>query len=54
MAIGKKRLPTEADAPIRDENPTLEELISGITPENRHPEVDCGLAVGKERFWEDE
>ncbi len=27
---------------------TLEELISGITPENRHGETDWGPDVGKE------
>jgi antitoxin MazE len=29
---------------------SLEELVSGITPENRHDEVDWGEAVGNE-FW---
>ena len=28
--------------------PTLEELVAGITPENRHQEVDWGPAVGGE------
>jgi antitoxin MazE len=32
------------------ERPTLEELIEGITPENRHEETDWGPPVGKE-FW---
>jgi antitoxin MazE len=27
---------------------TLEELVSKITPENRHPETDWGPPVGKE------
>jgi antitoxin MazE len=27
---------------------TLEELVSQITPENRHPETDWGPPVGKE------
>ena len=27
---------------------TLEELVSRITPENRHPETDTGPAVGQE------
>jgi antitoxin MazE len=27
---------------------TLEELVAGITPENRHPETDTGPAVGRE------
>jgi antitoxin MazE len=30
--------------------PTLEELVSQITPENRRGEIDWGPAVGKE-FW---
>ena len=29
---------------------TLDKLVSGITPENIHPEVDWGVAVGNE-FW---
>ena len=27
---------------------TLEELVDGITPENRHDEIDWGPPVGKE------
>ena len=27
---------------------TLEELVAGITPENRHAEIDTGPAVGNE------
>ena len=27
---------------------TLEELVAGITEENRHPETDSGLPVGNE------
>jgi len=30
--------------------PTLEELVAGITPENRHEETDWGPPVGRE-FW---
>jgi antitoxin MazE len=30
--------------------PTLEELISGITPQNQHSETDWGEPVGKE-LW---
>jgi len=33
---------------------SLDELLSKVTPENIHPEVDWGSPVGKERFWEDE
>jgi antitoxin MazE len=29
---------------------TLDELVAGITPENRHDEIDLGRAVGKE-IW---
>ena len=29
---------------------TLEELVAGITDENRHPEVDTGPSVGAEDF----
>jgi antitoxin MazE len=29
---------------------TLEELIAGITPENRHEETDWGQAVGREAW----
>ena len=37
-----------------DDNLDLDALIDGITPENLHPEIDWGPAVGKERFWEEE
>jgi len=30
--------------------PTLEELVDGITPENRHGETDWGNPVGKEAW----
>ncbi len=29
---------------------TLDDLLAGITPENIHPEIDCGPPVGKE-IW---
>jgi len=29
---------------------TLEELVAGITPENRHEETDWGQAVGRESW----
>jgi antitoxin MazE len=32
----------------RDRVPTLKELVSRITPENRHGEMLVGLEVGKE------
>lgn len=31
---------------------TLDELLEGITPENRQEAVDWGEPVGKEVFWE--
>jgi len=30
--------------------PTLEALVAQITPENRHPELDWGPAVGREKI----
>lgn len=30
--------------------PTLEELVAGITPENRHGETDWGRPVGREEW----
>jgi mRNA interferase MazF len=34
--------------PLRQPAVTLEALLQGITPENLHPEVDTGPAVGSE------
>ena len=34
--------------PVRPGSYDLEELLSGITPENLHAEVDFGGAMGKE------
>ena len=34
----------------RPAHPTLDELMSRITPENIHPETDWGPAVGRE-IW---
>jgi antitoxin MazE len=36
--------------PLRDPEYSLDELLSQITPANRHDEVDFGDAVGKEIF----
>lgn len=36
--------------PIKPPRYTLEELVAGITPENRHEEWDTGPPVGKE-IW---
>jgi antitoxin MazE len=33
---------------LRRAVPTLEDLVAGITPENRHGEIDWGPDVGKE------
>lgn len=34
--------------PVGQKRYTLEELVAGITDENRHPETDTGPAVGRE------
>ena len=34
--------------PRKQKQYSLAELISGITPENRHAEIDTGLSVGEE------
>jgi len=36
--------------PVRRRSYTLEELVSRITPKNRHPETDWGRPMGKE-IW---
>ncbi|WP_309744057.1 MULTISPECIES: AbrB/MazE/SpoVT family DNA-binding domain-containing protein [unclassified Chamaesiphon] len=36
--------------PRRQKQYSLEELIAGITPENRHAEIDTGTSVGEE-IW---
>lgn len=36
--------------PRRQKQYSLDELIAGITPENRHAEIDTGVAVGEE-IW---
>ena len=37
--------------PTEEFHYTLEELVAGITPENRHEEWDTGLPVGREVWW---
>ena len=37
-------------SPIIDEEYTLEELLSGVTVDNLHSEIDMGKPVGKE-IW---
>ena len=34
--------------PVGKKEYSLKELVKGITPQNRHDEVDFGLPVGKE------
>jgi antitoxin MazE len=34
--------------PKRQKQYSLAELIAGITPENRHAEIDTGVSVGEE------
>ena len=36
--------------PRKQKQYSLDELIAGITPENRHAEIDTGVAVGAE-IW---
>jgi antitoxin MazE len=36
--------------PKRQKQYSLAELIAGITPENRHVEIDTGVSVGEE-IW---
>jgi hypothetical protein len=35
---------------ITDKSRTLEQMVSEITPQNQHPEVDWGPAVGREKI----
>jgi antitoxin MazE len=34
--------------PRKQKQYSLDELIAGITPENRHAEIDTGVSVGEE------
>jgi antitoxin MazE len=36
--------------PVTEPEVTLEQLLAGITKENRHDEIDWGPAVGKEAW----
>ena len=36
--------------PLTGPEPTLEQLLTGITPENLHKEVDAGAATGNEAW----
>lgn len=46
----------DQNKPKSSERKTLSELIAGITPENKHPEVDFGPPVGREILdpWPDQ
>ena len=37
-------------APVDEPRYTLEELVAGITDENRHAEIDSGPSVGNEAW----
>ncbi|HEV2146188.1 MAG TPA: AbrB/MazE/SpoVT family DNA-binding domain-containing protein [Longimicrobiaceae bacterium] len=37
-------------SPVEEPEYTLEELVAGITDENRHPEIDTGPSVGNEAW----
>ncbi len=39
----------DVDTP-RESRYDLAKLVAGITPENAHPEVDCGEARGEEAW----
>lgn len=36
--------------PVKRRKYTLQELVSKITPQNRHPETDWGKPMGKETW----
>ena len=36
--------------PLKRRKYTLQELVSKITPQNRHPEIDWGKRMGKENW----
>lgn len=62
-ALAAAGLKTDDPVEVREENGriviekaqpdtvTLEWLLEGITPDNVHPEIDFGPAVGKEVWW---
>jgi len=37
-------------APLQEQEFTLEHLVKGITPQNRHTEIETGEAIGNE-IW---
>lgn len=50
LGISSHRGEQEAQPGSPEKPITLEDLVSRITPENRHPEVDWGPDVGRERI----
>ncbi len=36
--------------PLTGPEPTLEQLLAGVTPENLHQEIDAGAATGNEAW----
>jgi antitoxin MazE len=48
MEVREGKLIVEVAKPRRKRRYTLEELVAGITPENRHSELDWGPPVGNE------
>ena len=48
MSVRDGKLVIEVIKPRRKRRYTLDELVAGITPENRHEELDWGPPVGNE------
>jgi antitoxin MazE len=49
MTVSNGKLVIELSRPKRRKRRfTIDELVAGITPENRHQEIDWGPAVGNE------
>ncbi len=36
--------------PVKEPQPTLEELLAGVTDDNLHSEIDTGPSIGKEAW----
>jgi antitoxin MazE len=47
LTVEKNRLVIE---PVEKTKITLASLLAGVTPENIHPETDCGKPMGRE-IW---
>jgi antitoxin MazE len=48
MTVADGKLVVEVAKPKRNRRYTIEQLVAGITPENRHEEIDWGPDVGAE------